>query len=156
MTWAQDPFRKDSKDVDGPQFDIDYTKDPNFNSDDNEGSVDTFTNFAKEEESLSKKESQKTETQEPRFRNNVPGGFSFVPNIERSRQRQSQITKRDRNISEYYEAVSNENIGSFSAPAPVFVPLFVPDLRKQEQADISPLFQPFSFSVNLGRKKRSI
>ena len=81
----------------------------------------------------------------------MPGGFSFVPNIERSRQRQVQVTNKDRNNSEDSEAVSSGNIGSFSAPAPVFVPLFVPDLRKHEQEDKSPLFEPFSFSVNLGR-----
>ena len=149
MTWAQDPFRKDSEVVDGPQFDIDYTKDPNFNSDDSEGSVDEFSNFAKEEESLSTKESQQAQTQEARSRNN--GGFSFVPNIERNGQRQSQITNKERNNSEDSEPVSSVNIGSFSAPAPVFVPLFVPDLRKHQQEDKSPLFQPFSFSVNLGR-----
>ena len=52
VTRAQDPFRAGSADVEGPQFDIDYTKDPNYNSEDNEGPVGTFSNFGTEEGSL--------------------------------------------------------------------------------------------------------
>merc|ERR1712168_772574 len=53
VTWAQDPFRKNSADAEGPKFDIDYTKDPNYNSADNEGPVGTFSNFGNEELSFS-------------------------------------------------------------------------------------------------------
>jgi len=53
VTWAQDPFRKSSDDIEGPTFDIDYTKDPNYNSADNEGPVGTFSNFGKEENFIS-------------------------------------------------------------------------------------------------------
>ena len=98
-----------------------------YNSEDNEGAVETFSNFGAEEGSLRPVPEQ---LENIKHENIIPGSFSFV---QRTRQRQ-QGTK---------------NKGLFSDPDPVFVPFFVPDLSKQEQAGDKQLFTPFSFSVHL-------
>jgi len=132
VTWAQDPFRRGSTIVEGPQFDIDYTKDPNYNSDDNEGIVETFSNFGKEESSIKV----------------LPTNPVSFPTIHRSRE-QPQKSNPNENIKlRDFESVSSESFGSFSAADPVFVPLFTPDLTRQEPND-SPLFEPFSFFIHL-------
>ena len=74
--------------------------------------------------------------------NIIPGRFSFVPSIQRTRQRQQETENKDRTMS-------SEHFGLFSDPDPVFVPFFVPDLSKKEQADEHQFFTPFSFSVHL-------
>ena len=101
-----------------------------YNSEDNEGAVETFSNFGAEEGSLRPVPEQ---LEKIKHENIIPGSFSFVPSIQRTRQRQ-QGTK---------------NKGLFSDPDPVFVPFFVPDLSKKEQADEHQFFTPFSFSVHL-------
>merc|ERR1711874_234684 len=126
VTWAQDPFRKGSDSVKGPKFDIDYTKDPNYNSDDNEGPVKTFSNFGKEQKSI--------------IHPTVP---VRLPNIHRGSSVQITNVKLPD-----FQSVSSESFGSFSAPVPVFIPLFTPDLTKHVPGE-SPLFKPFTISVQL-------
>ena len=82
------------------------------------------------------------------------GQFVFVPSIQRHRQRQAQKDIRNPNGTNMierqdFDAVSSETVGSFSSPDRVFIPLFVPDIRKLDQLKTSSLFEPFSFSVNL-------
>ena len=81
--------------------------------------------------------------------NIIAGRFLFVPRIQRTRQRQQGTKNKDKPSLHNFEAVSREHSGLFSDPDPVFVPFFVPDLRKQEEAGEQQLFQPFSFSVDL-------
>ena len=115
--------------MEGPQFDIDYTKDPNYNSEDNEGPVEKISNFGTEEGSLRP--------------------VSFVPSIQRTRQRQQGTENKDNPSMHNFEAVTRDHFGLFSDSDPVFVPFSVPDLRKQDQAGEQQFFQPFSFSVDL-------
>ena len=145
ITWAQDPFRAGSADVEGPQFDIDYTKDPNYNSEDNKGPVEIFANFGTEEGSLGTVPEQ---LENIKHTNLIPDSFSFVPSIQRTRQKQQGTETKDEPSLHHFEAKSRDHFGSFSDPDPVFVPLFVPDLRKQDQAGGQQFFQPFSFSVD--------
>jgi len=141
VTWAQDPFRKVNGQVDGPSFDIDYSKDPNYNSNDNEGSAGKFSNFAKELKSSRTKSSENV--------NYGSNRYLFVPRKQRTRQRQTPRTHTDRTQLEDIEGVSIETVGSSSSTDPVLIPFFVPDLSRLEQSNKQPLFEPFSFSVNL-------
>jgi len=127
--------------VDGPSFDIDYSKDPNYNSNDNEGSSGTFSNFAKE------LESSRTKSPTEAFEkvNYGSNRYLFVPGKQRTRQRQTPRRTQLEDI----EGVSSETVGSSSSPDPVLIPFFVPDLSRLEQSNKQPLFEPFSFSVNL-------
>jgi len=129
VTWAQDPFRKNSADAEGPKFDIDYTKDPNYNSADNEGPVGTFSNFGKEEKTLSIVPAQTFPVRLPTT--TVGSGFQ-----------NENVKLQD------FQSVSSEAFGSFSESSPVFIPLFTPDLTKHVPQD-SPLFKPFTISVHL-------
>jgi len=162
VTWAQDPFRKSSDDTEGPKFDIDYTKDPNYNSADNEGPVGTFSNFGNEEESVStipqqipsipRRLSSTHLADQIQEENIQPRDFQSLSSDSFPRRlptsnlgnkiQEENIKLRD------FQTVSSESFGSFSEADPVFIPLFTPDLTKHVPED-SPLFEPFTISVHL-------
>ena len=113
------------------------------NPQDNEGPVETFSNFGTEEGSLRPVPEQ---LDNMKHENIIPDRFTFVPIIQRSREGTKNI---DRTNLRNFEAVASQHFGSFSDPDPVFVPFFVPYRIKQKQAGDQQLFQPFSFSLDL-------
>merc|ERR1712083_748258 len=153
VTWAQDPFRKSSDDIEGPKFDIDYTKDPNYNSADNEGPVGTFSNFGKEEKSISVQPLATIPKRLPSSHlDDKPRDFQSVSSVSFPRRLPTshlgeKIDEENIKLRDF-QSVSSESFGSFSEPGPVFIPLFTPDLTKHVPED-SPLFQPFTISVHL-------
>jgi len=160
VTWAQDPFRKSSDDIEGPKFDIDYTKDPNYNSADNEGPVGTFSNFGNEEQSFSVQPlatiprrlpsshlDDKIEEENIKLRDFQSVSSDSFPRRLPTSQIGEKVEEENIKLRDF-QSVSSESFGSFSEPGPVFIPLFTPDLTKHVPED-SPLFQPFTISVHL-------